>query len=125
MKVMDLASGKITLVRARKKYDGIPLGFANSFTQVGKVHSDRYPGLPGGDRKLEGLLGDQDFGAVMFKFFERGLEQGWFKGHPFQVVPGGLGGLESGLGNLKTGKASAFKYVFRIDETDGLSKANL
>jgi NADPH2:quinone reductase len=125
MKIMDLEKGKISLVLARKSYEDIPPGFAKFFTQVGKVHSDRYPGMPGGERKLEGLLGDQTFGAVMYKFFERGLMEGWFKGHPFEVVPGGLAGVETGLKNLKAGKASAFKYVFKIDETAELSEAKL
>jgi len=121
MNVMDLKNGKISLVLARKKYEGIPDDFAKFFTQVGKVHANHYPGIKG-EKKLEGLLGDQTFGDVMYKFFEKGLAEGWFKGHPFQVVPGGLGGLETGLTNLKAGKASAFKYVFRISETEGLSK---
>lgn len=124
MKVMDMSNGKITLVLARKKYEGIPPDFNKSYTQVGKVHSEQYPGIKG-EKKLSGLLGDQDFGAIMYKFFERGLMKGWFKGHPHEVVPGGLGGVQLGLQNLKAGKASAFKYVFRIDETDGLSRANL
>lgn len=124
MKVMDMSIGKITLVLARKKYDGIPDEFTKTFTQVGRVHSSRYPGIKG-EKKLVGLLGDEDFGAVMYRFFERGLREGWFKGHPFEVVPGGLGGVETGLKNLKAGKASAFKYVFRIDDTEGISKANL
>jgi NADPH2:quinone reductase len=124
MKVMDLSKGRIALVLARKRYEGIPEDFAKFFTQVGRVHSDRYPGIKG-EKKLAGLLGDQDFGAVMYKFFERGLVEGWFKGHPFEVVPGGLGGLETGLTNLKDGKVSAFKYIFRIDETEGLSEAKL
>ena len=51
--------------------------------------------------------------------------KGWFKGHPFEVVAGGLGGVQAGLQDLKAGKASAFKYVFRIDETNELSRANL
>lgn len=124
MKVMDLSDGRITLVLARKKYEGIPPDFKKTFTQVGKVHSDRYPGIQG-ERKPAGILGDQDFGAIMFKFFERGLANGWFKSHPFEVVPGGLDGVETGLQNLKTGRASAFKYVFRIDETGGFLKPNL
>lgn len=125
MKVMDLEKGRISLVLARKRYEGVPPGFAKFFTQVGKVHSDRYPGMPGGEKKLEGLLGDQAFGAIMYKFFERGLIEGFFKGHPFEVVPGGLGGVETGLKNLKAGKASAFKYVFKIGETEELSGAKL
>ncbi|GAM88127.1 hypothetical protein ANO11243_061580 [Dothideomycetidae sp. 11243] len=124
MKVMDMEQGRIALVLARKSYEGIPENFAKFFTQVGKVHSDRYPGIKG-EKKLEGLLGDQDFGAVMFKFFERGLSKGWFKGHPHQVVPGGLHGIETALKNLKSRKASAVKYVFRIAETEGLGKAQL
>jgi NADPH2:quinone reductase len=124
MKVMDLRNGKITLVLARKTYEGIPLDFAKSFTQVGKVHSDSYPGLKG-EKTLKGLLGDQTFGAIMYKFFERGLAEGWFSSHPFEVVPGGLGGLETGLTELKAGKASAVKYVYRIGETEGVSEAKL
>jgi NADPH:quinone reductase len=124
MKVMNLSAGKIALVLARKHYEGIPPNFAKFFTQVGRVHSGHYPGIKG-EKKLAGLLGDQEFGAIMYKFFERGLAGGWFKGHPFQVVPGGLGGLQTGLVDLKAGKASGFKYVYRIDETDGLASAKL
>jgi len=124
MKVMDMEKGKMAIVLARKKYEDVPESFAKFFTQVGKVHGDRYPGGKG-EKKLAGLLGDQDFGAVMYKFFERGLAGGWFKGHPFEVVPGGLGGLETGLTNLKGGKVSASKYVFRIQETKGLSGSKL
>jgi NADPH2:quinone reductase len=125
MQVMDMSIGKIAVVLARKKYEGIPENFAKLFTQVGKVHSwERYPGLKG-EKKLAGLLGDEEFGAIMYKFFERGLAQRWFNGHPFQVVPGGLGGVETGLKDLKAGRASAFKFVFRIAETEGLSAAKL
>jgi NADPH2:quinone reductase len=124
MKVMDLSKGRISLVLARKKYEGIPDDFAKFFTQVGRVHASTYPGIKG-EKKLEGLLGDQDFGAIMYKFFERGLSNGWFKGHPYEVVPGGIGGVEKGLTDLKAGKASAIKFVFRIDETKGLDDAKL
>jgi NADPH:quinone reductase len=58
--------------------------------------------------------------AVMYKFFERGLIKGWLRRHPFEFVPGGLGGIEGALRDLKTGKGSAVKYVFKIDETQGL-----
>jgi threonine dehydrogenase-like Zn-dependent dehydrogenase len=124
MKVFDLEKGKIALVLARKKYDGIPDSFNKFFTQVGKVHADHYPGIKG-EKKLQGLLGDTVFGPIMYKFFEQGLKDGWFKGHPYKVIPGGLGGLQTGLSNLKAGKASAVKYVFRIAETEGLSASKL
>lgn len=124
MKVMDHEKGKIALVLARKAYPGIPDTFQKFFTQVGKVHGDHYPGLKG-DKKLKGLLGDINFGAVMYKFFERGLFEGWFKGHPYEVVPGGLNGVQKGLADLKAGKASAMKFVYRIEETEGLSSSRL
>jgi NADPH2:quinone reductase len=124
MKVMDLSKGRIALVLLRKHYESIPPNFAKFFTQVGRVHSEDYPGLRG-EQKLVGQLGDQEFGAIMYKFFERGLVGSWFKGHPHQVVPGGLGGLQTGLRDLKAGKASGFKYVYRIEDTENVSTVKL
>jgi hypothetical protein len=43
------------------------------------------------------------------------LADGWFKGHPFEIRKGGLGGVEGALADLKAGKASAVKYVFRVE----------
>ena len=124
MQVMDHDKGKLAVVLARKKYDGVPDSFQKFFTQVGKVHGDHYPGLKG-ETKRQGQLGDIEFGAALFKMFERGLFGGWFNGHPYEVVPGGLNGVEKGLSDLKAGKASAVKYVYRIDETAGLSGSKL
>lgn len=42
--------------------------------------------------------------------------------HSHEVVPGGLGGTRQALTNLKGGKASAVKYDFRVEDTDGVSK---
>ncbi|KAH8716777.1 zinc-binding oxidoreductase-like protein ToxD [Phaeosphaeriaceae sp. PMI808] len=70
----------------------------------------------------EAHKGDKDFAYVYFRYFARGLAEGWFRPHPHEVVPGGLDGVETGLRNLKEGKASAVKYVFRIDETSGLKE---
>lgn len=67
---------------------------------------------------------DREFAAAWFRLFAMGLKEGWFSGHPHEVVAGGLGGIEKALQNLKDGKASAVKYVFRIEETEGI-KASL
>lgn len=55
------------------------------------------------------------------------LQEGSLKGHPFEVVPGGLHGVLDGLRNLRDGKASGIKYVYRIDETGdvGLVKVEM
>jgi NADPH:quinone reductase len=107
-KVLHPNGGKITLVLPGKKYEEIPKSMEKSITSVGSVHTD-----------------DKDFGYMMSQMFARGLQQGWFKAHPQEVVSGGLGGVEKALKNLKDGKASAVKYVFRIADTDGAGQSRL
>jgi hypothetical protein len=41
--------------------------------------------------------------------------------HPHEVARGGLGVIQQPLTNLKHGKASTVKYVFRIEDIDGVS----
>jgi hypothetical protein len=48
------------------------------------------------------------------------LSKGSFEGHPFKVIPGGLGGVESGLRDLKGGKNKGDKFVYRTAETEAL-----
>ncbi|PYI02371.1 GroES-like protein [Aspergillus sclerotiicarbonarius CBS 121057] len=89
-----------------------PEGITMSWTIAGSVH---FP--PAAGKTVE----DAEFGAALFQFIGRGLAQGWFKGHPFEVRPGGLAGLEGALHDLRAGKASAVKYVVRIGETEGVN----
>ncbi|KAJ5091216.1 chaperonin 10-like protein [Penicillium alfredii] len=84
-----------------------------SETGVRSVH-----GQPGG------RAGDPDLGFVYFRYFSRGLAQKWFRGHPYQVRENGLDGVRDALADLKAGKASAVKYVFRIADTPALKRAN-
>ena len=101
-----LAPGaKITLVLHEKADDLLPDSLKKSTTGVGSVHRD-----------------DKDFGFVFFRYIARGLQEGWFRAQRQEVVPGGLGGIQSALEKLKEGKAYAVKYVFRIAETEGVSK---
>lgn len=100
------ADGNITLVLPGKDYSEIPKSVKQSSTMVGAVHQDL-----------------KDFGYVHARYISRGLEQGWFKPQPQEVVPGGLEGVEKALTNLKEGKASAIKYVFRIEDTPGVGAA--
>ncbi|KAK4541032.1 hypothetical protein LTR36_008401 [Oleoguttula mirabilis] len=108
---IDTSSGKITLVLPPPggdwgaKFPGVAEGITTSTTNVGSVHNNL-----------------KDLGYVYFRYFTRGLEEGWFKAQPQEVVPGGLGGVQSALEKLKDGSASAVKYVFRIGETEGVGK---
>lgn len=59
---------------------------------------------------------DQDFGFVYFRWFGKALKEGILTPHPFDVVPGGLQGVERGLNDLKAGKNRASKYIFEISK---------
>ena len=107
VKVLD-PHGHITLVLPGKEYPGIPTTVHQTTTNVGESHK-----------------GDQDFAHLYFRLLARGLDEGWFTPHPVEVVPGGLGGVEKALKNLRDGKASGIKYVFKIEETEGVEKASL
>jgi NADPH2:quinone reductase len=110
--------GKITLVLPGKPYKEIPEHIVKHITSVGVVHRAVSPDSPEGKAGIK--TGTKEFGYVFFRLFSRGLEEGWFKPHPHQVIPGGLAGIEEGLNLLKDGKVSATKVVFRIDESSKL-----
>lgn len=110
LKVLD-PHGHLTLVLPGRKYEGFPETVHQTITTVGSVH-----GKPDD-------LGD--LGYAWFRLFSLGLKEGWFKSHPYEVVPGGLDGVQTGLENLKNGKASAVKYVYRIDDTKGVDRSKI
>jgi hypothetical protein len=81
-------------------------------SNCGTIHSDAPEGAK---------VGDAEFGAIVYNLVSQGLAGGWFSGHPYQVAAGGLAGLEGALKDLEASKASAFKYVLRIEETPGVT----
>lgn len=93
-------TGHLTVVLPGKKYEGVPESVNLTTTMVGASHSD-----------------EKDYAYLMFRYFARGLAEGFFKSHPYEVIPGGLEGVKQGLENLRDGKASGVKYVFRIEDT--------
>ncbi|KAL8905415.1 MAG: hypothetical protein Q9207_002655 [Kuettlingeria erythrocarpa] len=119
-KVLDHQSGQIVLALPGKDYSAMPASIKRFTPVPGAVHAimdqDQF------QKETGSKTGNTDFGFVMFRFFSRGLQQGWFRGHPQEVMPGGLGGISSAMKNLKDGKASAVKYVFRLEETEGVER---
>ncbi|TVY27299.1 Trans-enoyl reductase [Lachnellula hyalina] len=109
VKVMD-PHGAITLLLPYPESD-IPQTMSHVRTAVGGSH-----GGPG-TRDY-----DPDLAYVFFRLFAKGLADGWFKGHPYEIRKGGLDGVEGALADLKAGKASAVKYVFRVEDTPGLGR---
>lgn len=79
-----------------------------STTMVGCIHN----GNDDGDFR--------DLGLVVCRWFTKAWQEGEFEGHPYEIVPGGLKGVEQGLRDLKDGKNSASKYVFRVADTPNL-----
>jgi NADPH:quinone reductase len=71
---------------------------------VGSIHDDKPAG---------GVL----FGAVMTKILEVMVNEGKLKGHPYEVVKGGLHGVLDALIKLRAGKNGNKKYVTRIADT--------
>jgi NADPH2:quinone reductase len=79
-------------------------------TSVGCIHNSD-----------DGAYGDsRDLGLVVCRWFTKAWQNGTFAGHPYEVRPGGLEAVEQALRDLKDGKNSASKYVFRIADTPGL-----
>lgn len=97
--------GVITNVLPGRDFSDTPEGIENVTTMVGDVH---------------GPL--KEFGYVFYRYIARGVDEGWFLPQPQEEIPGGLEGVEKGLRNLKEGKASAVKYVFKIADTPGVGK---
>ena len=119
--VLSDKGSKITLVLPAKDYKDIPDYVEKTQTMVGSVHQENAPDSAAGKAGIK--IGDKDFGFAWFRLFSRGLKEGWFTPHPYEVIPGGLGGVEEGLSNLKNGLNSATKYVFKIEDTK--SQSNL
>lgn len=67
-------------------------------TSVGIVHN-----LDNGAYGADG----SDLGLVTCRWFTKAWQAGSFQGHPFEVRPGGLEGVEQALKDLKDGKQSA------------------
>jgi len=75
---------------------------------VGSIHDDEPPG---------GIM----FGAVVSKVLEMELAAGNFRGHPYELVEGGLNGVLDALERLRDKKNGNKKYVVRIPDTPGIT----
>ncbi|MCJ1314005.1 hypothetical protein MMC25_007685 [Agyrium rufum] len=122
--ILDPRGGaQVSVVSGAYKYDEeeIPSGVEIIYTYVGTVHEGRYrPCMPRKPSNHEEVASDKDFAYIMLRYISRLLAQRQFEGHPYEVVPGGLAGVEVGLKKLKDGQAKGKKFVYRIANTPGL-----
>lgn len=109
----------LSVVSGANKYDEaeIPEGVQVVYTYVGTVHAGAYKAaMPKQPKEQEFVKSDPEWGFVLFRYLARMLADGRLTGHPFEVIDGGLNGVEKGLNLLKTGKAKGAKFVFKVGE---------
>ena len=114
--MLDL-KGHITLMHPEGDYTPVPLSITTSLTYVGIARTG-----PPDLSRLKGIrhvakVNGKDLVFVISRLIGRRLQEKWFSGHPYEIVPGGLNGVSTALRNLKEGKADAVKYVFNPEGT--------
>jgi hypothetical protein len=73
----------------------IPSDITVGYTYVGSAH---YGFFQPGDK--DSVTAGYEFAYVFLRFIARALAKGTISGHPWEVIPGGLGGVEKGLHRL-------------------------
>ena len=122
--MLDPSGGSIvSVVSGSNKYDEaeIAAGVEVVYTYVGTAHDGKYPvRMPKQPKDAAEVEKDVEFAGEFFSYLETALAEGRFSGHPFEVTPGGLAGVEVSLRALQDGKARGRKFVARIADTPGL-----
>jgi NADPH2:quinone reductase len=113
-KALAKENSRISLILPASDYSEIPSHIEQSIMMVGAVHGMLMPGQQVDSLDVQAW---KDFGYIFFKWFGQAMREGRFSPHPYTVVPGGLNGVEKGLTDLKAGKASATKFIFKIEDT--------
>lgn len=113
--------GVITFTLYDWQGQGLPQTLRLSQTHVGCVHEPTQKEHEQVDlarsQAMTTVLGTREFGHCWYRLLSRGLTQGWMTPHPFEVVEGGLNGVETALQDMKAGKNTAVKYVLRVGDT--------
>jgi NADPH2:quinone reductase len=106
-KVLNPASGtaKIATVLPINPADDVE-GIARSFTMSTLIF---------GDAKQDNVSTNANrwLGATIVKLIEMAVIDGSLKGHPYEIVEGGINGIETGLLRLQKG-SSAVKFVYEF-----------
>lgn len=113
--------GQLSVVSGANRYDEPELGenVEIKYTYVGTAHYGSYKtSMPKQPKDQESVENDVDFAYLFFRYLARLLSRREIEGHPFEVIPGGLRGVQVGLQRLKEGKAAGRKFVYRIEETE-------
>jgi len=106
-KVLNPASGtaKIATVLPLNPADDVE-GIIRSFTMSTLVFGDA-------KQANVGTNANRWLGAIIVKLIEMAVNDGSLKGHPYEIVEGGINGIEIGLLRLQKG-SSAVKFVYEF-----------
>ncbi|KFZ11404.1 hypothetical protein V501_04784 [Pseudogymnoascus sp. VKM F-4519 (FW-2642)] len=119
-KLLDPATAKVTFVLGGHR-DDILDGVQQSTTMVGSLWKVLNPI---GERDRLGMRsGGKDFGFAYSRLIGWWLQQKKLDIHPYEVIDGGLMGLETALKRLRSGVSSATKFVIRVTETPGIKSS--
>ncbi|KAH8690717.1 putative quinone oxidoreductase [Talaromyces proteolyticus] len=111
--------GTVSVFQGIEKYDelDIPSNVRISFSLVGTAHTGAFlPNSPRQPADPETVRGDTEFAYVFYRYVSRMLSTGEFEGHPYEIIPGGLNGVRTGLQKLQRGEAKGVKYVYQVGE---------
>lgn len=98
-----------TLLRATPTRDDVEVGLTLGYTIAGEGFTIRGNEIPAKPQ-------DYEFGKKWWSVAEKLLCEGKVKPHRVEVRPNGLDGILSGLDDLKNGKVSGKKLVYRIGD---------
>ena len=111
----------LSVVSGANKYEEpeIPKSVEIVYTYVGTAHFGAYKsGMVKQPTDKEFVASDKEWTYVFYKYAAKMLADGTLTGHPFEIVPGGLDGVEEGLKRLKRGEAKGVKFVFKVGEVE-------
>lgn len=113
-RAIDSESGVLGTVLKQEEGINMPRGVQMSLAFAPELWEPVSDSQNGGQRDS---ITNRETGLVFFRYLEYALANKLIKPHPFEVIPGGLGGIEKGLKAVKEGSNSGLKYIYRISET--------
>jgi D-arabinose 1-dehydrogenase-like Zn-dependent alcohol dehydrogenase len=104
--------GHLNVISPRRDCSAVMETVKTSAAFVGVVHGQP---IPPNETIQHVSTGDGvDFGYIYSRLFTRGLEEGWLKGHPFQIWDGGLDDISEAMKNMQKGSVNGKQYIFKI-----------
>lgn len=120
VEVLDDACGKVTFVLPWGHND-VPPGIQRTLTMAGSLWRLVKPKIEDADTGNYGILvGHREFESCFSTLSDRYLQEGVLAPHPYEVIEGGLAGVETALKVSKDGRNRELKHVVRIEDTPGL-----